>query len=132
MKTRAYKESDYDMIKQWWLEAGCPAPHPSQLETTGVIGLVDDQPVCAVWIYRCIDVPIAWLEHFVTNPLGGAAMRKMKAVIAMMDKVMSILKEDGYQMIRATTWSSTLGKVCKKRWGFQIIDGESTNMSLII
>lgn len=132
MNTRIYKESDYDEIKHWWLEAGCPAPHPSQLETTGVIGLVDDQPVCAVWVYRCIDVPIAWLEHFVTNPAGGSAMRKMLAVIAMMDEAMSTLKDEGYQMIRATTWSSTLGKVCEKRWGFQIIDEESTNMSLIV
>lgn len=132
MNTRKYINSDYDELKHWWTDAGYKAPHPSQLDTTGVIGMVDDQPVCAVWIYRCLDLPIAWLEHFVTNPAGGDAMRKMKAIIAMMDRVFSILKDEGYQMVRGVTWSKTLGRVCKKYWGFEIIDDGCTNMSLIL
>jgi len=50
----------------------------------------------------------------------------------MMDRMLSILREDEYQIIRGTTWSKTLGKICAKRWGFEIIDNNATNLSLML
>jgi hypothetical protein len=50
----------------------------------------------------------------------------------MMDHMLDILECDGYQLIRGTTWSDTLAKICKKRWGFEIIDDNSINMSLLL
>jgi len=53
-------------------------------------------------------------------------------VVAMMERILKDLSDDGYQIIRGTTWSLTLAKICKKRWGFEIIDEESVNMSLLL
>lgn len=132
INTKNYKKSDYPELSRWWKESCCPIPHESQLDTLGVIGYQQNTPTCAVFAYRCSDVPIVFLEHFVTNPDVEGAMVKMKAVLEMMSSILGQLEEDGYQMVRGTTWSKTLGKVCKRYWGFQIIDDGCTNMSLML
>lgn len=132
MTSKLYKESDYDMLSRWWRESHCPVPHKSQLDTLGYIGYNNDTPMCAVFAYMCKDVPVAFLEHFVTSPDGFTTMQKMKAVLSMMDAMLNKLAEEGYAMVRGTTWSKTLGRVCHRRWGFEIIDDKCTNMSLLI
>jgi hypothetical protein len=77
-------------------------------------------------------VAVAFLEHLVTNPDVKSPMKKMRAVQYMMDHMLDILECDGYQLIRGTTWSDTLAKICQKRWGFEIIDDNSINMSLLL
>lgn len=130
--TTTFKDEDYDILKTWWKETGCPVPHLSQLQTLGVIGYDGDTPACAVFAYKSDGVAVAFLEHLITNPEVTSPMRKMQAVTEMMDRVLDELDADGYQVIRGTTWSLTLAKICKKRWGFQIIDEESVNMSLFL
>lgn len=132
MTSKLYKKSDYPELARWWREAWCPIPHESQLDTIGYIGYYRDVPLCAVFAYRCKDVPVAWLEHFITNPDCESAMDKMRAVRAMMDSMLTQLADEGYAMVRGVTWSETLGKVCNRQWGFEIIDKECTNMSLML
>ena len=132
MKTRLFTNNDHKMISNWWLETGCPVPHLSQLQTIGVIGYADNEPACAVWAYKSEGVAVAFLEHLITNPAIKSPMAKMRAVVAMMERILKDLSDDGYQIIRGTTWSLTLAKICKKRWGFEIIDEESVNMSLML
>lgn len=130
--TTIFKNRDYDTLKSWWEEAGCPVPHLSHLQTMGVIGYDGDTPACAVFAYKSDGVSVAFLEHLITNPAVKSPMRKMKAVVGMMERVLNELYDEDYQIIRGTTWSLTLAKICKKRWGFQIIDDESVNMSLFL
>jgi len=133
MRTRLFKDSDYEMVQKWWVASGSPVVSLSQLQTLGLIGYTsDNEPACALWAYRSKGVGVAFLEHLVTNPKVTSPMKKMKAVQYMMDHMLDILKMDGYQMIRGTTWCDTLAKICKKRWGFEIIDDNSINMSLIL
>lgn len=132
MNSKIYIQADYDTLADWWTENDCPSPHPSQLQTLGVIGYADSEPACAVWAYLSKGVPVAFLEHFVSNPDVTSPMKKMRAVVNMMDKMLEELSDEGYQLVRATTWSKTLGRVCKKRWGFQVIDDGATNLSLIM
>lgn len=132
MNSKIYTESDYDMLASWWERQGCPIPHSSQLMTLGVIGYANDVPVAAVWGYMSKGVPVAFLDHFITNPDVKSTSTKLRGVTRMMDRMLDELVEDGYQLIRATTWSKTLGKVCARKWGFEVIDNESTNLSLLI
>lgn len=130
--TTLFTDRDYDTLKSWWKETGCPVPHLSQLQTLGVIGYDGDTPACAVFAYKSDGVAVAFLEHLITNPAVKSPMRKLRAVTGMMEFILDELEADGYQIIRGTTWSLTLAKICKKRWGFQIIDEESVNMSLFL
>ena len=132
MTSKLYTEQDYDMLADWWRGSFCPVPHKTQLETLGYIGYNNDKPMCALFAYRCKDVPIAFLEHFITTPEDYTAMQKMKAVVSMMDAMLDHLGEEGYVMVRGTTWSKTLGRVCNRRWGFEIIGDGCTNMSLML
>ena len=132
VSTAKFTDKDYETISQWWEDSYCPVPHLSQLQTLGLVTSVDGEPVCAVWAYRSRGVAVAFLEHLVTNPAFKSPMGKLRAVQGMMDKMLSILREDEYQIIRGTTWSKTLGKICKKRWGFEIIDDNCTNLSLML
>jgi hypothetical protein len=132
MRVRLYKDSDYEMVAKWWDVSGCPIVAPSQLETLGMIGYEGDTPACAVWAYMSQGVAVAFLEHLVTNPEIKSPMKKMRAVQYMMDHMLDILQCDGYQLIRGTTWSETLAKICKRRWGFDIIDSNAHNMSLLL
>jgi len=132
VSTTKFEDKDYETISQWWRDSGCPVPHLSQLQTLGLVTSVDGEPVCAVWAYKSEGVAVAFLEHLVTNPAFKSPIRKLRAVTAMMDMVIGELDTDGYQIIRGTTWSKTLAKICKKRWGFQIIDDKSVNMSLLL
>ena len=132
MNSKIYTSADYDTLANWWEGNNSSTPHSSQLMTLGVIGYVDDVPVAAVWGYMSKGVPVAFLDHFITNPDVKSTSTKLRGVTRMMDRMLDELSEDGYQLIRATTWSKTLGKVCAKKWGFEIIDNESTNLSLLI
>jgi len=132
VSTTKFEDKDYGTISQWWRDSGCPVPHLSQLQTLGLVTSVDEEPVCAVWAYKSEGVAVAFLEHLVTNPAFKSPIRKLRAVTAMMDRILSILREDEYQIIRGTTWSKTLGKICAKRWGFEIIDNNATNLSLML
>ena len=121
------------MVQKWWVASGSPVVNLSQLQTIGLIGYTsDNEPACALWAYRSKGVGVAFLEHLVTNHKVKSPMKKMKAVQYMMDHMLDILQQDGYQMIRGTTWCDTLAKICEKRWGFQIIDDNSINMSLLV
>ena len=132
ISTTKFNNEDYSIIKDWWADSGCPVPHLTQLQTPGWIGYHNETPVCAVFADRSDSVPVAFLEHIITNPEVKSPMRKLKVVTAMMDRVIGELDNNGYQIIRGTTWSKTLAKICKKRWGFQIIDDKSVNMSLLL
>ena len=133
MKTRLFTNNDYEMLSNWWLEAGCPVVSLSQLQTIGLIGYTDEnEPACAMWAYRSEGVGVAFLEHLITNPNVKSPMKKIRAMHYMVDQLINILKTDGYQMIRACTWSGTFAKACKKRWGFEIIGDNYNNMSLIV
>ena len=130
--TTLFTDRDYDTLKSWWKETGCPVPHLSQLQTLGVIGYDGDTPACAVFAYKSDGVNVAFLEHLITNPAVKSPMRKIKAMNGMMEFILDELEADGYQIIRGTTWSTTLARACKKRWGFQILDVDSVNMSLFL
>jgi hypothetical protein len=132
VNSKIYTSSDLDTLASWWSDNDSVTPHESQLSTLGVIGYVDDVPVAAVWAYMSVGVPVAFLEHFITNPDVKSTSTKLRGVTHMMDRILDELSEDGYQLIRATTWSKTLGKVCARKWGFEVVDNESTNLSLLI
>ena len=132
MNSKIYIEADYPVVADWWTENNCPTPHSTQLQTLGVIGYADGEPACAGWAYMSKGVPVAFLDHFITNPDITSPMKKMRAVVSMMETILDELSEDGYQLIRATTWSETLGRVCHKRWGFQVVDDGATNLSLLL
>ena len=132
MDTRLFTNKDYDMLSSWWAGNEMPVVHLSQLQTTGVIGYAKGEPACCMFAYKCEDVAIAFLDHFIVNPFIDSMFAKLGAIQSMMDEMLSILKEEGYQLIRAVTWSNTFGKVCKKRWGFELIDDRSVNMSLML
>lgn len=130
--TTKYEREDYTYLRNWWVESECPVPHQSQLDTLGYIGWLNDVPVCAVWAYKSEGVAVAFLEHLVTNPEVSAPFAKLQAVKLMMDHILADLKNDGYQLIRGVTWSPVLAKICKKHWGFNLIDDKAQNMSLMI
>ena len=133
MRTRLFKDSDYDMVSRWWVGTGCPVVSLSQLQTMGLIGYTDEnEPACAIWAYRSKGVGVAFLEHLITNPKVKSPMKKIRAMHYMVDHLIDILKLDGYQMIRACTWSETFAKACQKRWGFQLIGNNYNNMSLLV
>ena len=133
MKTRLFKDSDYEMIQQWWVANGCPAVNLSQLQTIGLIGYTDDdEPACAIWAYRSEGVGVAFLEHLITSPSIKTPMKKIRAMHYMVDQMINNLKMDGYSMIRACTWSPTFAKACQKRWGFELIGDNYNNLSVIV
>ena len=133
MKTRLFKDSDYEMIQQWWVAHGCPAVNLSQLQTIGLIGYTDnDEPACAIWAYRSEGVGVAFLEHLITSPDITTQMTKMRVLRHTVDKMISTLNEDGYSMIRACTWSPTFAKVCQRDWGFELIGDNYNNLSVIV
>jgi hypothetical protein len=133
MRTRLFKDSDYEMVQKWWVASGCPPVSLSQLQTIGLIGYTDEnEPACALWAYRSKGVGVAFLEHLITSPKIVSPMKKIRAMHYMVDHLIDILQMDGYQMIRACTWSDTFAKACQKRWGFQLIGGNYNNLSLIV
>jgi hypothetical protein len=133
MKVRLFKDSDHEMVAKWWKVAGAPVVALSQLQTMGLIGYTsDDEPACAMWVYKSEGVAVAFLEHLVTNPEVTSPMKKMRAVQFMMDFMLEQLYMDGFQMIRGITWSDTLAKICQRRWGFQLIDDNAKNLALIL
>lgn len=130
---KQFEDQDYGLVSDWWKAAGNPCVALSQLQTKGFIGYTDDnEPACAVWAYMSKGVGVAFLEHLVTNPDVKSPMAKMRAVDQMMERMLDELCMDGYQMIRGCTWSPTLAKICKRRWGFEIIGTDYTNMSLML
>ena len=128
---RTYLGSDYKTLTSWWLAHGCVVPHKSQVDTLGVLGCVDGEPACYVCAYRVVDCPVVFLEHFVANP-DVSAHKIIASVGSMFNLLLRVLKDDGYQMVRISTWSSTLAKVCEKKVGFKKISGEFNNMSLML
>lgn len=133
MRVKPYKsETDYKMLQRWWVASGCPVVDASQLETLGMIGYTEDnEPACAVFAYLSFGVGVAFLEHFITNPELKSPIKKLKASEYLLNHMLGTLEEDGYELIRMSTWSKTLAKVCQKRFGFQLIGDGYHNLSLL-
>jgi hypothetical protein len=133
MRTRLFKDSDYEMVQKWWVASGCPPVNLSQLQTIGLIGYTDDdEPACAIWAYRSEGVGVAFLEHLITSPNITTQMTKMRVLRHTVDQMITTLKDDGYSMIRACTWSPTFAKVCQRDWGFELIGDNYNNLSVIV
>ena len=126
-------DEDYETLRQWWVASDCPVVDASQLKTKGMIVYNDSgDPVCAVFAYLSVGVGVAFLEHFITNPDVTSPIEKLKASDCLLNKMLDDLAHDGYQLIRASTWSETLAKVMEKRLGFQPIGSGYHNLSLIV
>ena len=134
MRVKLYNgDTDYEMLQRWWVASGTPVVNASQLETLGMISYTDDnQPACAVFAYLSKGVSVAFLEHFISSPMVKSPIQKLKASDYLLNHMLDILSCDGYQLVRASTWSETLAKVCQKRFGFQLIGNNYHNLSLIV
>lgn len=133
IKTRIYDERrDYPTIAEWWEAQHCAVPHPSQLDTLGVVVSDGDEDVAYICAYMAVGVGVAHLDHLVTNPACDRPMAKLRAIRALMAEILRILKENDYQLIKAVTWSETLSRICTKKLGFLRVGGGFENLSLLM
>lgn len=133
IKTRLYSEKqDYPTLSKWWQDQECPVPHPTQLDTLGVMVSVDDEDVAYICAYLAVGVGVAHLDHLITNPAFKSPGRKLAAIRAMLESMFRVLKDNDYQLIKAFTWSKTLSRVCQQKLGWQRVGGGYENLSVMI
>jgi len=131
--TRIYSEKqDYPTISAWWQEQHCAVPHPSQLDTLGLMVSEDGEDVAYICAYLAVGVGVAHLDHLVTNPACNRPLAKLKAIRVMMAEMMRVLKDNDYQLVKAVTWSKTLSRICQKKLGWQRVGGDFENLSMIL
>jgi len=132
-QVRLYTEKqDYPTIASWWQEQGCHVPHASQLDTLGVMVSVDDEDVAYICAYLAVGVGVAHLDHLVTNPAFKSPTGKLRAVKAMMSAMLTTLRDNDYQLVKAVTWSKTLSKICTRKLGFKRVGGDFEQITAIL
>ena len=117
---------DYDAIASWWDHWGMKRVHPSQLNTMAFTLFIDDEPAGFICAYLAQGVPIAHLEHFVMRPGTQLTSSTMVGLRALLGTTFTTLKQEGYELIRAFTWSDALAKFMKRTWKFNI-EGQGYN-----
>ena len=123
MNIRAYEDSDYETIQDWWEgHEGC-APDPNLLSDDGLI--IDN--VAASWLYlgnSCI----AFVGWCVANPEIGK-LTAMKGLEAILREQAKLAKVQGCLVVFAYTSNPGLLKLMD-RVGFRKGDELVTNMIL--
>ena len=70
LKARVIKQSDWEMLLQWWSGHGWPTPKKDNLPENGTGGIIieeDNQPVIAGFIYQT-NSKGCWLEYIISKP----------------------------------------------------------------
>lgn len=89
--------TDYDIISGWWGQHGSFAPKPEHLSPTGIMVSVDEDPVCAGFLYNT-DSKICVFEFVVSNPKSPKKDRNA-ALEHLIDMIKLIAKDRGYSLI---------------------------------
>lgn len=69
MKIRLYTPQDYEMLKEWWVEANEPPPPESLIPETAYILEDRGTPVMSLALYLTNCKVIGYLECFIKNPM---------------------------------------------------------------
>lgn len=94
---RNYKDSDYEMIKNWWNSQNEPVPTKDliPLDSTFILE-VDEQPIISISVFLTNTLGICFLENFIADPLKKGDIRKECSSI-IVNYALSFAKEMGYK-----------------------------------
>jgi hypothetical protein len=100
---RAYKQSDWPLIKEWWAASGEIAPVEGMMPPdSSYVADIDGTPALACSLYLTNTKELAYVENFIGNPaLKGAERRE--AAQAGMAHVARVARELGYKRLLCMT-----------------------------
>lgn len=95
---RMYKESDYKMLSEWWIEQGENVPGKDLIPEDSTFVLeVEGIPMVSLSAYLTNVSGMAVFENFVGNPLYKQERKEYSPLI--MKHVENFLKEKGYKRV---------------------------------
>lgn len=100
--TRRFEpETDYDMIKEWWIAHGSHVMPLRHLSKHGIIVEVDGEGVCAAFMFQT-DSAICIFEFMVCNPASPKEARDV-GLDRMIKEAIFWAEVNGYELIYTST-----------------------------
>ena len=107
---RNYKDSDYEMLKNWWNSQNQREPSKELIpnETTFILE-VDNEPVVSISVFLTNVRGMCFLENFIGNPLKKGDVRKECSSI-IVNYALKFAKELGYKRAVCFSYEEALKK----------------------
>ena len=125
MEIRRIKESDFNMLGQWWLDHEQDIPDPKILPhdgTGGFIVNIDGTDVVAGYLYFT-NASIAYIDFLISNK-KYKGKDKHKAIVYAIDFMVNLALKRGCQFVWATSKISGVINKCKEL-GYDLIKGHT-------
>lgn len=119
-------ETDYPIVKEWWVGHGWNAVPLAVLPKLGIVANLDSGPVAAGWLYMDNSIGVSIMEWVVSNPEAKpkSVYRSIKAIV---DFLKGQAKSLGYSVMLTTCKQESLARVYEKT-GFLRTDSEMIHL----
>jgi hypothetical protein len=119
-------ETDYAIVKEWWVGHGWNAVPISVLPKLGIVANLDGGPVAAGWLYMDNSIGVSMMEWVVSNP-GAKPKSVYRSIKAIVEFLKGQAKSFGYSVMLTTCKQESLARVYEKT-GFQRTDTEMIHL----
>lgn len=114
---RAYKNEDYEMISNWWIEHTGEAPVEGAMIEQGTFILeIRSEPALCLTALTTSSKQLAYIHWFVKNPLFEQSLEHFGKIL--FDYCCEWLKEQGFNNVRTMAEETSLQNKYK-RFGFK-------------
>jgi hypothetical protein len=130
MKTRLYKDEDYETLKPWWVKHWGEAPSPHVIPSCGLIlgDVVGD--VAAAWLAQDNSCGMAMVVWMVANPKNTHSTTH-EGLEKVIKGLVEIAKSQGRQVIMVACPQGGMSKLFQK-CGFKLNDTNMHNLTKFI
>ncbi len=109
--------TDNEMLSAWSDAREIQKVPKAFLSDYGVLGVVNDKPIAAMWLYPVLGVKFCIIENLISNPDSTKEERK-EALDSIFEKIHEIAKELGYETIVCMTDNKSVMERVQK-YGYQ-------------
>tara|TARA_E500000318_G_scaffold100514_1_gene103259 strand:+ start:1734 stop:2204 length:471 start_codon:yes stop_codon:yes gene_type:complete len=114
-------DKDYQYLVKWWNQYEFGVVPKKCLPPQGIIVEVDNQPICAGGLYRCVDSNFGVMEWIVANKEANLKVTH-KALNLCIQEIIKLAKEYNIELIYSMTSEQALHKRYTKYHGFELVE----------
>lgn len=122
-------DTHYETICEWWNAYKWPCIPLESLPETGIIVTVDNELVCAVWLYKS-DSNLCWMEWMISNPKSPKNYRE-EALPFLINTCADVARILGFKIIfTSIKHNRLLSRLIEA--GFNVDDTNATNLTKVL